>query len=299
MIKKTNIKLSQRTIILIILLVIALLSIFVVSKVVTTPSFNQESMQSLDDKRNTVLKLAATTAAASTVLTLIPGDVAMPIANQIAELSSYFIIVLCAILLEKMLLTVVGYLSFTYIIPFACFLGALYLYIQKDILKVFAIKLAIFAIVLFTAIPISVHISDLIYSNYQESIEEAVEITEKNTEYIEEKKNNLSQEDKNWIEKVGDYVSNITSKIGVGISEITKKGEETLSRLLESIAILMIVSCGIPIFIILIFIWIIKILFGFNIEVKGARNLISNKLREHRSSLPRISKDDSRIDDNF
>jgi len=266
MIEKINLKISKRTKLLIVLLAIALLSIFVVSKIVTAPSFNAANIKSLDDKKVTVMKLAAATAASSTAISLIPGDAAMPIANQIAELSGYFIIILCAILLEKMLISVIGYVAFTFIIPAACLLYTLYLYMKKDILKNLAIKLGIFGIVIFTAIPASIKVSDVIYSSYRASIEQTVETTKQNKEYIEEKKKEFSNEDKNWVEKVGDYLSNFTSKIGTGISEIAKKGEDTLSTLLDTIAVLIITSCVIPIIVILIFAWIIKILFGFNIK---------------------------------
>ena len=53
--------------------------------------------------------------------------------------------------------------------------------------------------------------------------------------------------------KIGDYLSNLTSKIGNGISEITKKGEDTLSKFLDAIAVLIITSCVIPLVVILIF----------------------------------------------
>ena len=264
-IKKDKIKISKRTMMMLItLLSIALLSIFVVSKVVTAPSFNSANIKSLDDKKVIVMKLTAAAAASSTALSLIPGDAAMPIANQIAELSPYFIVVLCAILLEKMLIAVVGYVSFTFIIPFACILGAIYLYKRDVVLRNLAIKLTIFAIILFMAIPASIKISDLIYSSYQTSIEQTVETAKQNNEYIDEKKIELSKEDKDWIGKVGDYLSDFTSKIGVGISEITKKGEDTLNSFLDTIAVLIVTSCVIPIVVILIFVWVIKILFGFN-----------------------------------
>lgn len=279
MIKKTNLKFSKRTMLLIALLSIALLSIFVVSKIVTSPSFNAATIKSLDDKKVTVLKLSAAAAASSTAISLIPGDAAMPIANQIAELSFYFIIVLCAILLEKMLIAVVGYLSFNFIIPAACFLGILYLYMKKDVLKNLAIKLSIFGVILFMAIPASIKVSDVIYSSYQASIEQTVETAKQNKEYIEEKKKELSNEDKEWITKIGDYLSNFTSKIGNGISEIARKGEDTLNTLLDTIAILIITSCVIPIVVILIFAWIIKILFSFNSKGITSQNdnLISSQ----------------------
>ena len=240
------------------------MSIFVVSRIATAPSFNSANIKSLDDKKVIVMKLAAAAAASSTALSLLPGDVATPIANQIAELSSYFIVVLCAILLEKMLIGVVGYVTFTYIIPFACILGVFYLYRKGVELKSLAIKLTIFGIVLFMAIPASIKVSDLMYSSYQTSIENTLETAVQNKEYIEEKKKEFFEEDKNWIGRIGDYLSNFTSKIGNGIAEITKKGEDTLSTLLGTIAVLIITSCVIPLVVILIFIWVIKILFSFN-----------------------------------
>ncbi len=276
---KSN-KSSQRTIMLIILLVIALLSIFVVSRIVTAPSFNAATIKSLDDKKVIVMGLTAAAAATSTALSLMPGDAATPIANQIAELSFYFIVVLCAILLEKMLIAVVGYVSFNVIIPFACILGVSYLYTKDVVLKNLAIKLTIFGVVLFMAIPASIHVSDLMYASYQASIEQSVETVEQNKSYIEEKKQDIFTEDKNWMEKIGLYLSDVTSKIGNSISEITKKGEDTLSTFLEAIAVLIITSCVIPLIVILIFTWIIKILFGFDMKRLLPAKLENNTLRD-------------------
>ncbi len=265
-----NTMFTKRTIALIALILIALFSIFVVSKVVTAPDFNASTIKSLDDKKVTVMMLAGTAAASSTIISLIPGDTAMPIANQIAELTSYFIVILGAILLEKMLIAVVGYLSFTFIIPAACFLGILYLYIKKVELRNLAIKLAIFGIILFVAIPASIQVSDLIYDSNQATIEQTITAVEQNRANIEEKKQDLSTEDKNWVEKAVDYVSNVPSKIGNGISAMVKEGEDMLTAFIDAIAVMIITTCVIPIVVILIFAWIIKILFSF--ESMGISN---------------------------
>lgn len=265
MVEHVKMKFSKRTITLIILLIIALLSILVVSRIVIAPDFNAATIESLDEKQDTVLKLAAAAAASSTALSLIPGDAAMPIADQIAQLTTYFIVILGVILLEKMLIAAVGYVSFIFIIPAACLLGISYLYIKDVVLRNLAIKLAIFGIVLFAAIPASIQVSDLIYDSYEkDSIEQALETAELNKEYIEENKAELSEEDLNWIEKAGAYISKLTSSIGDGLSSMIEKGEETLSGFLEAIAVLIITSCVIPIVVILIFAWIIKILFNFD-----------------------------------
>lgn len=278
MIKNIKLKVSKRTIILLTLLSIAILSIFVISRIVTAPSFNAATIKSLDDKKVVVMKLSAAAAASSTTISLIPGDIAEPIANQIAELSSYFIIILCVILLEKMLIAVVGYISFTYIIPIACLLSVFYLYTKINVLKILAIKLAIFGIILFAAIPTSIHISDLIYSSYQASIEQTVETAKQNKEYIEVKKKDLSEQDKDWINKTGSFISNIASKIGNGISEIAKKAEDTLNSFLDAIAVLIITSCVIPLVVILIFAWIIKILFSFSLPTERFEKMVAKTL---------------------
>ncbi|MHB8129674.1 MAG: hypothetical protein ACYDEX_11815 [Mobilitalea sp.] len=285
-------KFSKRTKLLITLLLIALFSIFVVSRIATTQDFNSATIKSLDDKKVTVLKLAATAAASSTALSLIPGDVATPIANQIAKLTSYFILILGAILLEKILIAVVGYLTFTFIIPFSCVLGILYLYFKKEVLRTLAMKMAIFGIVLFAAIPTSIKVSDLIYDSYQDSIEQTVETAEKNKEYIDEKKKDLSAKDQNWIEKIGDYLSDLTSQIGKDISSMVQKGEDTLTAFLDAIAVMIITSCVIPIVVILIFAWIIKILFGFdsNRSLTNFREKLDKEQDDHdKKKLDEIS----------
>ena len=141
-------KISNRTIFTIVLILVAVLSIFVVAKVVGSHAFNASMIESLDEKKETVLKVSLSAAAASTALTLIPGDTAMPIANEIAQLTTYFIFILGAIMLEKMLITVIGHVTFTYIIPLACTLGIVYLYTQQEVIRNLAIKLAIFGVVI-------------------------------------------------------------------------------------------------------------------------------------------------------
>ena len=77
-------------------IVIALLSFFVIARFTSSTEFNAKTIQSLDDKKTTVMELAAASTAASAAITLIPG---MSI-SKLADLSSYFLIVLCAIYLE-------------------------------------------------------------------------------------------------------------------------------------------------------------------------------------------------------
>ena len=56
-------------------IVIALLSFFVIARFTSSTEFNAKTIQSLDDKKTTVMELAAASTAASAAITLIPGDV--------------------------------------------------------------------------------------------------------------------------------------------------------------------------------------------------------------------------------
>ena len=105
-------KLRRNALFLILPLLAALLSFFVLAGVASSSEFHKHSIAALEEKQTTVLELSAASAAASAAITLIPGDAATPIAEQLADLSSHFLVVLCAIYLEKYLLTITGFLAF-------------------------------------------------------------------------------------------------------------------------------------------------------------------------------------------
>lgn len=263
----------RKVIVTIVLLIVALVSILGISKVASSPEFHAKSIKALEEKKITVMELTAATAGASAALSMVPGDVTTPLANQIIQLSSYLLIVIGAIFLEKMLLTLTGYITFTFLIPVACLLYGIYLYVPKDILKNLAIKLLIFGIVIFMIVPVSVKVNDLLENTYQESINQTIEEA-KNTENTVEE--NTSDETEGW----NGFVSSIKegiSNIGDSASSVIEKGKNLLSNFIDAIAILIITSCVIPIAILIFFIWLIKIIFGVNIP---SLNIKKDKIKE-------------------
>ena len=73
-----------------VLLLVMILSVTVFSKAASDPENHAETIEALDEKKEDVLKLTATSAAAATALAAIPGDATTPVANKMADLSSYF-----------------------------------------------------------------------------------------------------------------------------------------------------------------------------------------------------------------
>lgn len=261
-------------------IVIALLSFFVIVRFTSSTEFNAKTIQSLDDKKTTVMELAAASTAASAAITLIPGDVGTPIANKLADLSSYFLIVLCAIYLEKYLVTITGYAAFKILVPIACVFFSGYLLWRKEILRVVAQKFLLFGLAVYLVIPASVKVADMIETTYASSIESTIETAKQTTDEIEsetgesgqvdDKSSNeksQSDSDSDSKENAGGFFSGLFNKVQEGVSTATANVENVLNNFIEALAILLVTSCLIPILVLIFFVWLVKMLLGLNIDI--------------------------------
>ena len=153
---------KQKCITAVILLLVAILSITVIGKYASSPENHQKTIASLDEKKQTVMELTAASTVTSALITLLPGDTATPIAEKMADVSGYLLVVLCAIYLEKYLVTITGYVAFTYLIPIACGLWIFNLIFANATVRKLAAKLSVFGIAIFLVVPASVKLSDII-----------------------------------------------------------------------------------------------------------------------------------------
>lgn len=261
-------------------IVIALLSFFVIARFTSSTEFNAKTIQSLDDKKTTVMELTAASTAASAAITLIPGDVGTPIANKLADLSSYFLIVLSAIYLEKYLVTITGYAAFKILVPIACVFFSGYLLWRKEILRVVAQKFLLFGLSVYLVIPASVKVADMIETTYASSIESTIETAKQTTDEIEsetgesgqvdDKSSNeksKSDSDSDSKENAGGFFSGLFNKVQEGVSTATANVENVLNNFIEALAILLVTSCLIPILVLIFFVWLVKMLLGLNIDI--------------------------------
>lgn len=263
----------------IILIIIALTSFFAISPKASSAETYKKTIASLDEKKMNVMEITAATAGASAILAVIPSDATTPIANQVAKLSTYLLIVIATIFFEKILLTLTGYVTFSFLIPIACVLAVIYIFSKFEVLKKLAIKLAVFGLVIFMVVPVSVQVSNLIENTYNETIESA-----KSTEFTANDAGNTENTEAQGENEAGGGWSGLVSKfkdgianIGNNVSELVKKGEKTLSNFIDAIAILLITSCVIPILVLVFLIWIVKMIFGVNIQYTKIKKIESNK----------------------
>ena len=280
-------------------LVLALLSFTFLSSKTSSKDFHKETIQSLQTKQDNILKLSASTAGLAAGASIVLGDRVAPISNKLLDMTGYFVIILCAIMLEKYLAVLMGMLSFKIMIPIACLLFSIFTIFDKKAMRLMAFKVFIFAILAFCIIPISIKISNIIEETYVDMRIENI-ITESdalNNEFNIEKEqgsnsdtNNtdvsLPVEDtdidnKGLLSSIRDLFTNAkdaaVSTVGNVVSGVLEHAEEwidkltrQLNNLIETIAIMLITTCVIPILIFFCFIWLIKLLFNkdLNINIK-------------------------------
>lgn len=243
-------------------ILVALASIFVIAGYASSPEFHAATIASLDEKTGTVLELTAASTAASAAITLLPGDTATPIADKLAELSSYFLIVISAIYLEKYLTTITGYAAFVILIPAACLLLSVNAFARRHQLRRIAWKLIVFALAVALVIPASVRVSDIIDETYSSSIHSTINAAIQTTEEIsvEEAAEEMQEAEtagglKGFFTGVKDTVSNTGDHI-----------KRILNNFINALAVMLVTSCLIPILVMVFFVWIAKILMNSEVD---------------------------------
>ena len=246
----------------VVLAVVALVSFYKVADYAASPETHRQTIEALEEKKATVMKLTGAATGVSVAITMIPGDAATPIAEKLADLSTIFLMVFSAIYLEKYLVTIIGYAAFKLLIPLACVSGIVAVLFRSHIAKQLAAKLAVFGLAIVLVIPASVGISNLIEDTYHSSIQSTIDLALETTEEIEEDADlNAAKEE----EKKGNFFSELLSTVTETVSVATDKVENVLNHYLEALAVLLVTSCVIPVLVLFFFVWLVKIILGVDI----------------------------------
>lgn len=241
---------KDKTTILICLLLIlvAVLSIFPLGNRFSSPAAYAGLSASIDKKSSDALLLTGTATVASAAVTLLPGDVATPIAEKISDFTEYFLAALCVLYAEKYLLPILGLTFFRIMVPAVCLIIIICLLSKRGrTLRRLVARIMIFTLILWLAIPVSIRVSDIVYVTYEESIENTMQ-----------KANNLT-EDISVFEN-----SNGTSFV--------QRATDLVNSLVESLTVAIVTSCIIPILVLLFFIWISRQLLGVVIPSPFSQN---------------------------
>lgn len=263
----------------IIVVLAILLAIVGLSKVAGKPIDAQETLGTIDKNKTIVLDLTASAAAAATALAAVPGDTTTPVADEIADMASCFLVALAALYIEKFLVVFTGTPLFFVALLILFLMTLCGLFWNSKLLKSLGIKLFVFCFALYATVPLSLWISNQLEQTLDATFETTVTEAQELTDEI-----NANQDSK------GNFLERALEKIKGGVTTLVKKGEDLLNKFMESIAELIVVICGIPVLVMVVLLWLLKALFGVQIDVKA---LLPRRLRD-RSGRARATAEDAR-----
>lgn len=260
------------TCMIVLCIIIAIISNVILAKNYASPAYetNQKTIQYLDEKKATALELCAGATALSAVITMVPGDTGTPIAEKLTDLSGYFLIVVSAIYLEKYLLTILGALTFKWLIPIAMAALVLYFGVKKDMFGKLGVRILIFGLALYAVIPVSVHVSQLIYNTYQESIDATLEETDRiisqtqetTDEAVSAEQTTDQEADQGIFSGLIDKAKDTIDKAKDSVSIATEQFKYMLNKFIDGLAVLIVTTCLIPVLVMVFFVWLVKLLLG-------------------------------------
>ena len=246
-----------RIILIILSLIIALGSFFGVAEKASSPETYEKTIAALDEKKMDVAEMTVASTAASIAIAAVPGDSTTPIANKIADLSGYFLMITTLILLEKYLLTLSGMLVFKVLIPIGALALIVYLVVGDERFKGLALRVCAFALAFFLVVPTSVYVSNVIEDTYEVSVEQS-------------------------IEQEMDEIDQLKAEGGIGAagSVVKEKAENIMSRFIDGIAVMFITTLLIPVGVFFVLLNLVKWFMGRDYSrpaVEGVVNVKKNR----------------------
>ena len=242
---------------LVALALVVILSVFVIRPILTNPSTFQDAVDYLNEKKQNATTISMGTANASFIISAIPDDAGTPVAGELARLSSYILFVLSTILLEKYLLTALGFFATCVIVPIACLCAAFAVLSKsqnREKFREFAIRFLVIAICVVQIIPVACVCGKAIESANKASIDAAMEDAMNANEIVESLPKDTKS--KNIFEKIEDFFSDLWKSA----TEAYEWAKSVLSNFITSVSIMVVTTIAIPIAILLFYLWIIHTL---------------------------------------
>ena len=240
-----------------VLVFIVILLLTVARPILVNQNTYTNSYEYLDNKMGNATMLSLGATSASLVVTLLPDDAGTPIANELADFTGYLLLVMSAIFLERFLLTTIGFISSSIILPLACIFAGLAIWAKpanKMKLKEYAFRLAIFGICIVLIIPAGCICGREIEKANEHSIQMAIHDAENANEIV--KSIPAEEQGKNIFDKVGDFFSNLWDSA----TEAYEWAKTVLSNFMSSIAVMMVTTIAIPVLMLFSFLWLVHFL---------------------------------------
>lgn len=251
---------------ILLLLLVAAVSFFGLTSWVPDSSFVEQSVEHVEESNNTVMKFSAATLSTSLAISALPDDFATPLAESLSDMNIYFVAILVVLFLEKILILYGVKMAFAIIIPLACGVGVLALLTKKNFLKSFAVRVCILGLAVALVVPCSTHITGIVAADLTAYVDNTIEETSDGADKLNEAVEG-GAEDQTVFERLSDLFQTAVS----GVSDLMLHFQNTIRQCMNSIAILILTNCLMPLMTFFILKWILKELFQIAIPLPPLR----------------------------
>lgn len=241
---------------------IAALSFFAAASALPESAFVRDSLESIEDSSSTVMRFSAASLSASLAISALPDDFATPLADSLADMNFYFVAILVVLFLEKILIRYGIQAAFAILIPLACLVGILFIVTRRNLLRSLAIRLCVLALAVAFVVPCSTRITGVVASDLTDYVHETIEETEGGAGKLHEAMESDGG-DKTMFEKLSDLFQTAIRDI----SDLMLHFQNTIRRCMNSIAILILTNCLMPLLTFFVLKWILRELFQIAIPL--------------------------------
>lgn len=279
---------ANRKIAAIIAVVLVLFSVFsfffVADKISDQETFSGTS-QELNEHEGKVARLAVASIGVAAALDLVPGEAGNSISDSLVELGEYFVVILAAIYLEKLLLVMGGVIAFKILIPIGCLLIAICLFYNSQILLKISFKLITLGLVLVILVPTSVWISQTFEDRIlgDDTQKQLNEIAEEYGSSDYDEATAEEEESSGIFDRFTSAVSEGWDKVTAAFSGGVGKAKAYFNSLLKGISVFIVSTCIVPIITFLLLYLVINMLFGVTINtgvVNKKRSSLTNAVKK-------------------
>ncbi len=253
---------------------LALFSIFILTKKLPELKLYTETIESLDESSDVVAKLTAGCMGLSLVIDFLPDDYGSSLAGTLADFDKYLVLLLIAIFLEKMLVTEGTAIAFTYLFPAACVTYIVAFLTNRCSIEIFARKLAALALTIALVVPCGTHLANTVGKTYLEYVDVTIESAEQYSSTISD---NLTATDEGEAQTLIERFSDAISSAITSIKDIADNLKVTISKFMNSIAILIVTTCIVPAAMFFFLMWILGQLLSIDIVGTMRNSTMSGK----------------------
>lgn len=238
------------------LLALAIVASLLISPLASSPDFHKGTLEIIQHNKTEATAITSLVTVASVAITALPDDTASSLANELADLTTPLLLVVCVLYFEQFLLTSLEYIVFSFLVPAGLALLIANVWTERRSFSILATKVLLIALICAIIIPLSAAFTGMIEATFSASIDS----TFSQVDQIKEAFSGLTGNED------GASILSFFSSLASGVASILSYIMNMLSLLVDAVAILMITSVVMPVITALMFVWCIKSIIAGKME---------------------------------